>query len=594
MNALYENGLTKELSTLSEPLKEHDSTTSTSISKIQKRGRKKQTLQSSPSLSVTVESPVLDKKTICNDKSNTCKNDSQNTELSKILVQESISSDQDYEPFWNLQCQDLSNKLWCPIETDSVGSRLNCLNGSFRTTTSNSWFSMHQWNHRNLPNSQKTSFPSYKFSIAESMEDENTKKQKKPPRKLNPVKKSKQQIPNSSRKIRLKPSPEDTITLRKWFGCCRATYNWALSEIQKRHYKINAFWLRNRFINACNIPSNKSYLLDTPKEVRYGAIEDLVNGFKLNFQKGSKFEMKFRTKKEIHSILIPKDSIKAIITEEEALCNKNIVNPTKKQKIYNTEGVSFYPSYIKNIIKMSTRRCNTIKYDCKLTMDKLGRFYLCVPRYETVHENQMDDSSWCALDPGIRTFMTLYSPTNETAIKYAVGDNLRLYRLCLSLDKLISKRSLLKGRKMNSKRNRMKKAEYRLRNKLRNIVDEVHWKIIHHITKHFKNVILPPFEIKNMVKKTERKITTKSVRCLYSWRHFTFRQRLINRAKITGTNVFVKEESFTTKTCTICGNLNDVKGLHTIKCSKCKNKIDRDLNGARNEFLKHITISSIT
>jgi putative transposase len=195
---------------------------------------------------------------------------------------------------------------------------------------------------------------------------------------------------------------------------------------------------------------------------------------------------------------------------------------------------------------------------------------------------------WCSLDPGVRTFMTLYSPEQTTAYKYGVGDAKRILRLCLHLDKLITKRS-----KSKRKRN-LKKAENRLRYKIKNLVDEVHWKIISHLTKHFQNIIIPPFEVKSMVNKATRKISSKSVRQLYNWRHYTFRQRLLNHSKLTGTNVYVREESFTTKTCTICGKINIVNANKKINCNECHETVDRDMNGARNIFLKHVGTGVLT
>jgi len=569
---------------------ECDSTTLMITSKKEKQVRNPK-VKTNSLTSVTVESVPADKKTTSNDKLLTCKSDSLRTESSKILDLESTSNEKVYKPFWNSLCQENSNKLWCPTETDSVASRLNCLNGSFHPITSNSWFSIQKWILPNILNSLKTSLPSLMFSIAESMEKENIPKSQINPnkaKKLNPAKqKLPSNIPNSCRKVRLHPSPTDYKRIIKWFGSCRYTYNWILSEIKKsedvKAIQTDAFQLRTRFINADNIPDSKKFLLETPKEVRYGALEDLVNGMKLNFRKGGTFDMKFRSKKDTQSILLPKDSVKQFVTKEEALKNKTKAKKTKKEERLSEEGISFYPTFFDKIIKMSVSRCNEINYDSRLVLDKLGRIYLMIPQSVKVHENQMDcKMNWCSLDPGVRTFMTLYSPEQTTAIKYGVGDAKRIFRLCLHLDKLIAKRS-----KSKKKRN-LKKAENRLRYKIKHLVDDVHWKIISHLTKHFHNIIIPPFEIKSMVNKATRKLTNKSVRQLYNWRHYTFRQRLLNHSKITGTTVYVKEESFTTKTCTVCGKINDVKGNKIINCMECKETVDRDMNGARNIFLKHV------
>ena len=70
-------------------------------------------------------------------------------------------------------------------------------------------------------------------------------------------------------------------------------------------------------------------------------------------------------------------------------------------------------------------------------MDKLGRFYLMVPQYEMTCENQTgSDMAWGSLDPGVRTFQTIYSQTPGVAYKIGDKDSARIFRLCLYLDYL--------------------------------------------------------------------------------------------------------------------------------------------------------------
>jgi putative transposase len=396
------------------------------------------------------------------------------------------------------------------------------------------------------------------------MEGESTKPKRKV--KIGKTKKTTTPTPNAMRKIRLKPNLEVQNKLKQWFGCVRVTYNMALNALKSKKYPLNMFALRNRFVNACNIPKSKKYLLDTPKHVREGGLTDLVTAVKQNLQKGEHFEMKYRSRKDVQSIVIPKVAIK--ILKEEGT-------------------IKMYPTYLQNALKVNVKEIDKIENDCRLVMDKLGRFYLHVPMHlEYAFENQKGKNKcWASLDPGVRTFLTLYSP-DGLALRFGHNDNLRLIRLCKHLDKLVSLKSKTKGRK----KRRLFKAEQRIRNKVKNLVNDVHWKVINYLLSNFTDIVIPPFAVKEMSKKVKRVINNKTSRCLYNWRHFTFRQRLIQKAKSRNVNVFVRGEEFTTKTCTNCGNLNNVKGKKIIRCPKCHLMVDRDVSGARNIFLKNVSM----
>jgi putative transposase len=380
---------------------------------------------------------------------------------------------------------------------------------------------------------------------------------------------------NCSKKVRLNPSPEIANQLRKWFGCVRVTYNWALGCIKKNpkeYKKTDTIWLRKRFINECNIPKDKRFLLDTPKHVRDTAIKDLTLAFETNFTKGGSFDIKFRSKKEGNqSITIPYDAIKQ--------WNK-------------AEGeIKMYPSYLKNKILFHTRKNqktpDTIQHDCKLLLDQLGRFYLSIAYHEPACENQTGKGEWCSIDPGVRTFLTIYSPTYGNCFKIGDRDISRIYRLCKHLDNLSSLRDL-ETRKQNKKQKTV--ALLRLRNKIRNLVDEVHKKAVAFLVTQFQHIIIPPFEVGNMIKRVDRKIRKPTVRKMVCWSHYRFRQRLLFKSNLRGVSIYVKGEEYTSKTCTNCQFVRqDLGGSKTYHCPCCGLVADRDICGARNIFLKNIS-----
>lgn len=566
-----EDGQTTVSSALSEHQEGSVSTTS-KITSITPPSKSKQHKDQPKKKSAIVGSPPLAKRKTSKDKSSSCKKNSRNTKSSRTSVQESTSKEKVSKPSWSLQAKDASQKLWLPTETDCVVSHSNWLNGSFTSTESNSWFSIDKWIPQETTSLQRTSLLSSTFSIAESMEDENIKVLKR----TSKLKKSQKEPVNRAKKIRLSPPKEVSSKLKQWFGSVRFTYNWALSCMKAKpyEYRINAIWLRKRFVNKCNIGTKKRFLLDTPKHIRDSAIMDLVEAYKSNFtkkkkDKGHQFEMHFRTKKKAQSITIPSEQLKLWDVDNGEL--------------------KMYPTFLVNKIKFHVRKLRTmpekVVNDCKLILDELGRFYLMVTYHDSPCESQAGKESWCSIDTGVRTMLTVYSPTPGVCYKIGKNDISRILRLCLGLDKLISR---TKGKRQRRKR----KAQLRMRERIKNLVNDVHCKAVKWLLTHFENIIIPPFQVSQMVKRSNRKINSKTVRQMLCWRHYAFRQRLIQASKrTTNVKVYVRGEEYTSKTCTHCHTIkHNLGGAKRYKCANCGLLADRDVCGARNIFVKNTAL----
>ena len=125
--------------------------------------------------------------------------------------------------------------------------------------------------------------------------------------------------------------------------------------------------------------------------------------------------------------------------------------------------------------------------------------------------------------------------------------------------------------------------------KIRNHVDDLHWKTITYLTRNYNTVILPNFESQGMVKGSLKKELNREIMLL---RHYTFRERLKNKVRTIKNMVIVSvTEEYTTKTCGNCGVLNHVLKLGdtVFDCSSCDLSFDRDYNGARNIFIKTLS-----
>uniref|UniRef100_H3GGP6 Cas12f1-like TNB domain-containing protein n=1 Tax=Phytophthora ramorum TaxID=164328 RepID=H3GGP6_PHYRM len=73
-------------------------------------------------------------------------------------------------------------------------------------------------------------------------------------------------------------------------------------------------------------------------------------------------------------------------------------------------------------------------------------------------------------------------------------------------------------------------------------------------------------------------------------RHFSFRMLLLEyKIKRAGRRLITCEEAYTSKTCSSCGkNKENLGGSEVYTCAFCGAVMDRDLNGAKNIFVKNV------
>ena len=233
-----------------------------------------------------------------------------------------------------------------------------------------------------------------------------------------------------------------------------------------------------------------------------------------------------------------------------------------------------------------------LEYDIRLMRTRLNEYYLCIPlgTSSRIDNQEPDPTAPCviALDPGVRTFMTGYDASGRV-IEWAVGDTTRIHRLSKEIDSLHKRW----GDVAHARRYKMKRAALRIRQELRNLVDEVHRKLSKWLCESYRVVLIPLFETQQMVKKGHRRLNSKTARAMCTWSHFRFRQTLMSKAKMYPHTLIVETtEEFTSKTCGGCGVLNNkLGGKKIFTCGSCGFRSDRDFNGARNILIRHLTVT---
>lgn len=290
----------------------------------------------------------------------------------------------------------------------------------------------------------------------------------------------------------------------------------------------------------------------TPYQIKSIAIRDACNAVKAAkkkfLQTGQFQEVKFRSrKKRLGSLFIPAPAV---------------------------SDRSVYINLLGSSLRPSEPFPENVTHDCRLVIDH-GRYFLSVPIDVTPIQPENQRLGVVAIDPGVRTFQTFYSPS--LAGKLGGGDFGHIVRLCFYLDELHSRISKAKCRQ----KQRMRQAAFRIRVRIKNLIDEIHHKAAHWLCTMFDVILIPTFETSQMVSK----LHSKTARAMLTWAHYRFKQFLTQKAVELKAQVIEVSEAYTSKTCSRCGTVQEIGSRKVLSC-RCGLNIDRDYNGARGIFLR--------
>ena len=250
----------------------------------------------------------------------------------------------------------------------------------------------------------------------------------------------------------------------------------------------------------------------------------------------------------------------------------------------------------------------------KVTMDH-GRWFICVQKNIVVKGNHLGctesqgqdkmvaekEVKVIALDPGSRTFITgfnehevmVYGKDYSVKCLLPLAKNMRkLYSLRekLSQHKLYKTNLSDNPRWIKDRLRFIEKNLNRLACKRQDRVNHLHRAVAYNIVRNYDVIYLPEYETKPMVKTKGRKIGRKAVHDMLSLSHYKFKEFLLWTAKKYGKEVIIVNESYTSKTQSWNGIVNERLG--SSRAMKDGTRIiDRDINGARNIYLKHISLS---
>jgi putative transposase len=328
----------------------------------------------------------------------------------------------------------------------------------------------------------------------------------------------------------------------------------------------------------------KDWECKTPKEVRAGAINDICKAYETGFanlKAGNinHFRLGFRKHyNTTKSVLIPKSFVSV-----RNGCIRIAPDSFKDKCDFRIGGRT-----------LKKHKLLSVNHDCRI-IKKNGDYWIVIPVAKDVNKRK-DPVNYCGIDPGSRTFMTSFGNKGCKEYKH---DQIVMDRLNKKIRMLKSLRT--RPRKQEERNRYRKRVISKVEEHKSNLVDELHWKTISHLLKNndfvFYGNIKSHGIVKNGVnKQLNRNLINLSQRLDYlltvnlsnDLKLYKFKERMLYKAKVLGKQVFVINESYTTQTCSCCGNIYKPGISDIYNCSICSRLMGRDMNASKNILMKGI------
>lgn len=342
----------------------------------------------------------------------------------------------------------------------------------------------------------------------------------------------------------------------KWFTACEIMFNQVIkyfktnihnkTKYTRNYKKLRSYILKNerdKLISKYNIPT---HVIDRSIQRACSHLETNITNKRLGYIKT--FRLRY----------LKKSNPSKIITIEKEFFSKK----------YNTFCSTYLGKYINSNCDLKT-----IKKDCTLHYNK-NKFVLLIP----IEINSIGNTNTktITIDPGVREFINGLSDDHLIKLGSNISTTIKSY--------------LGKIDNMNNKKipNRCKRRYYDIySNKIKNRISDLHWKTIKYLTNNYKTIFIGKWSTKNIGLRETSILGKMTKRIASRLRYYEFLQKLQYKCNLYKINLVIVNEAYTSKLCSCCGwENNKLGGNKKFSCKFCDKIIDRDINGARNIFIK--------
>jgi IS605 OrfB family transposase len=363
-------------------------------------------------------------------------------------------------------------------------------------------------------------------------------------------------------KIKLELNGKQKVVILKWMDDCIDIYNMTNEYLKSILTNIN-YKKELNFINLRRILNENIRIIcknnNLNKHAADYAVKHCMEMYKSAFSNHkdmSKFNVKNLDKNRRRKNLV--------------------VEPLSVSKKIN----SFFMRELQEID--SSLPLNIITMNSILQYDSYKKTFIIITPKEKNGDFKLKQRRKCGVDIGVRTFLTTYS----TNASYEIGTNTNK-----QIDKINKRLDNINNSKDTKKisHGKYKKLNYKYRDKLDNLISDMHNKTANFLLSKYKTIIIGKVSTKKMVSNLTGNLHDIVKRRLMALSHYRFRMKLHSMSKKFGSTIIETDEYLTSKCCSNCKNIKDNLGSVKIyKCDKCNMILDRDINAAINIYKNRI------
>jgi transposase len=414
--------------------------------------------------------------------------------------------------------------------------------------------------------------------------------------------------------IKVTPTTESTRIINDSIAACRKIWNLCCGEVQTNP-GVTEYQLRAKFVEERNMSEEQLKALEwtfrTPQQIRESVTRKFYANYKTAQKNFETYKYKNFYKKNTKTNKIKKIKKKIVMQFREAHDEKQTIylsNVISKFEINN--GVTFletisgikvqlHEAYDNFDTTTKCERCQHIfanlsgyekhinrKTPCientkissgrpqmEIILQRVGyEYFIYIPEYKKQKVRQKAEKEITAVDLGEKTMATYFSPDGEWGEIYPDMRKKLLY-LHSEIERI---------KKLDLKASSKRKAVTKRLRYIKNMVNDMQWKICHWLLSNFRKIIISRLYVAKT--SSESKMIQKDLRLC------RLVDRLVQKSvEYPNSEIHIGKEHYTTQACTKCLSLNTRKEENggIVICSDCRYKAHRDFAGSRNFFQKH-------